>query len=187
MAFRAHILGASGSGTTTLGKAVSAHLRIPHLDTDDYYWEPTDPPYRTARPIEERLRLLEPQLRSSKSWVLSGSLCTWGDPLIPYFELVVFLSVPQEIRLARLRERERARFGADALAPGGPLHDQQREFLEWAAAYEEGPDTGRSRRRHEEWLTSLPCPVLRLDGERAVEEQLEAVLARRARMRRGAS
>jgi adenylate kinase family enzyme len=32
---RIHILGASGSGTTTLGRALGEHLQYPHFDTGD--------------------------------------------------------------------------------------------------------------------------------------------------------
>jgi hypothetical protein len=35
---RIHILGASGSGTTTLGHALAARLQCPHFDTDAYFW-----------------------------------------------------------------------------------------------------------------------------------------------------
>ena len=79
MTFRVHIVGASGSGTTTLGLALASRLEIPHFDIDDYYWIPTDPPYREPRPSEERLPLLEPRLRASDAWVLSGSLVGWGN------------------------------------------------------------------------------------------------------------
>src|SRR5258707_13820287 len=77
-----------------------------HLDTDDYFWLQTVPPYREKRPREERLALLRQASRDSKSWVLSGSLCGWGDPLISEFEVVVFLAVSTPVRLARLRVRE---------------------------------------------------------------------------------
>lgn len=51
------ILGASGSGTTTLGKAISEKYDSKHLDTDDYFWLPTDPKYTTKREPSERQRL----------------------------------------------------------------------------------------------------------------------------------
>jgi Shikimate kinase len=44
MIHRIHILGASGSGTTTLGRALAERLQYPHFDTDDSFWVPTDPP-----------------------------------------------------------------------------------------------------------------------------------------------
>lgn len=47
-----HIFGASGSGTSTLGRAVAAGLGWRFLDTDDFFWLPTDPPFTTPRPRE---------------------------------------------------------------------------------------------------------------------------------------
>ena len=97
------------------------------------------------RPVEARLALLRPALAGSAAWVLSGSLCGWGDPLIPEFELVVFLVVPTEVRLARLRAREAARYGREAIAPGGALHGAHLEFLDWAGRYDTGDVEMRSR------------------------------------------
>jgi hypothetical protein len=82
-----HIVGASGSGTTSLAVEMAARYGDRHLDTDDYFWLPTIPPYREKRPREERLAFLREAARESKSWVLSCSLCGWGDPLIPEFEV----------------------------------------------------------------------------------------------------
>jgi len=39
-----HILGASESGTTTLGRALKEKYEYAHFDTDDYFWIPTNPP-----------------------------------------------------------------------------------------------------------------------------------------------
>jgi hypothetical protein len=94
-----------------------------------------------------------------------------GDIFIPRFDLVIFLWVPTEIRLARLKQREHHRHGAAALAPGGAMHDTHVAFLNWAAAYDEGREDMRSRRRHEQWRAALPCPCLRLEGPLVVEEQ----------------
>ena len=61
---RIHIFGASGSGTTTIGKAISEKLGYQHFDTDNFYWLPTYEPFTEARPIEERLRLMQADLSS---------------------------------------------------------------------------------------------------------------------------
>ena len=176
---RLHILGASGSGTTSLATAIAARHGHRHLDTDDFFWMQTTPPYQDKRPREERRARLAEALRASSAWVLSGSLCGWGDPFIPEFELVVFVTVPTAVRLARLRLRERARYGEDAIAPGGDRHQASEEFLEWAARYDSGGVDIRSRALHEAWLATLPCPVIRLDGEAPVADQL-ARIERRA-------
>lgn len=173
---RIHITGASGSGTTTLGAALAQRLDGAHLDTDGFYWEATDPPFQTARPVPERLERLEAAMAGRESWVLSGSLIGWGDPFIPRFTLVVFLQVPPEVRLPRLRQREVGRYG-DRIAPGGPLAAQHAEFMTYAKNYDDPAFTGRSLARHQAWLNALPCKVIRIEGAPPVKESLERVLA----------
>jgi adenylate kinase family enzyme len=136
MIYRIHILGASGSGTTTLGRALAERLQCSHFDTDDYFWLSTDPPYTQQRERPERQQLLMDNLMAQDAWVLSGSLCGWGDVAIPLFELVVFLSIPEDIRMECLRRREHARFGARIL-PGGDMYEQSQAFLAWAASYDD--------------------------------------------------
>lgn len=75
------------------------------------------------------------------------------------------------MRLARLRERERQRYGT-AVEPGGAMHEASTAFLEWAAAYDDGGLDIRSRALHEKWLAALPGRVLRLDGDRSVDDHL---------------
>jgi adenylate kinase family enzyme/GNAT superfamily N-acetyltransferase len=169
---RLHVFGASGSGTTTLAAAVAARHGHRHLDTDDFYWLPTNPPYREVRPREARLSLLRAALEAVPAWVLSGSLCGWGDPLIAEFELAVFLVVPTDVRVARLRAREVERYGPDAIAPGGSLRAAHVEFLDWAGRYDGGGLEMRSRALHDVWRSTLPCPVLGLEGDRPVSEHL---------------
>ena len=169
---RIHILGASGSGTSTLGVALSRKFGYVHLDTDDYFWQPTDPPFKHPRELGERQSLLGAALDAIDRWVLSGSLFGWGDTFIPYFELVIFLTVPTEIRIARLKERERWRFGEAALAPGGARHEEYEKFMAWAASYDQGGDGMRSLRAHETWLENLDCQIVRLEGTLTIDEQI---------------
>ena len=129
---RINIIGAAGSGVSTLGRALAQRIGGEHFDTDDFCWLPTDPPFRKQREISERLKLLEDALRGSDRWVLSGSLTGWGEAFVPLLDLVVFLYVPTGVRLQRLRVRERERFGR-ALDPGRKMHEQHQAFLDWAA------------------------------------------------------
>lgn len=175
---RLHIFGASGSGTTTLAEALAKKHDLTVIDIDDIYWLPTDPAFSSVRAVRERTSLLESSLARAEHWALSGSLCGWGDPVIPLFELAVFMSAPTEVRLARLRARELERFGAEALAPGGAMHTNHGAFMDWAATYETGGPEMRSRAMHEAWLSTLPCPSLGLDGVEAVETLVEKVQQR---------
>ncbi|MCM2280803.1 MAG: hypothetical protein NDI61_03040 [Bdellovibrionaceae bacterium] len=74
---RIHIFGASGSGTSTLGRFLSEKLQVHHFDSDDYYWKKTNPPFTDSYPIPERQRLMLQDMEGVDSWVLSGSLDSW--------------------------------------------------------------------------------------------------------------
>jgi len=178
---RIHIMGASGSGVTTLGRAAADALAFPHHDTDDYYWLPTTPPYRRKRAIDDRVRLMREVFLDRSDWVLSGSLDGWGDPIVPLFDLVVFVQAPIEVRLHRLREREMRHFGAEAVSPGGWRHRETEEFIEWASHYEDGSREGRSLARHLAWPSTLRCPVLHADGTRPIADLVRDIVASRPR------
>lgn len=125
MSGRIHILGAAGSGTSTLGVSLSKVLPHEHLDTDDYFWITK---YTEQRQVPERRKMLITDLSFYKKWTLSGAVCGWGDDLKSNFDLVIFLWIPQDIRLERLRQREFQRYGNEILA-GGSKYDQSKDFL----------------------------------------------------------
>lgn len=165
---RIHILGASGSGTSTLGKALATRRNSTFLDTDDYFWKVK---YSEIHAVEDRVALLQNEFAKSRQWILSGSLCGWGDVFIPLFDLVVFLYLPRDVRMHRLQAREKERYGDDIL-PGGPRHAEYSALIEWAGKYDDGGPEIRSKRGHEEWLRKLKCPVLRLEGDISLDEKL---------------
>jgi adenylate kinase family enzyme len=167
---RIHVTGASGAGVTTLGRALADALALPHHDTDDYLWVPTTPPYRELREATDRLRLMHEMFLPRADWILSGGLDGWGNAVVMNFDLVIFLTTPRDIRMQRLRAREATHFGADVVAPGGWRHEETESFIDWASHYEDGTREGRSLARHEDWLATLPCPVLRLDGTRPIAD-----------------
>lgn len=172
---RIHILGASGAGSSTLGQHLSEKLQVRHFDTDDYYWKKTDPPFTDKNEIPERHRLILSDMDGVESWILSGAMDSWGDPFVSQFTLVIFLYVPAELRLARIRKREIDRFGSRVM-PGGDMHQKHIDFMEWAQQYDQGSQVGRNLKRHEEWLCKLTCPTLRLTGSMTAEELADAVL-----------
>ena len=73
-----HMTGASGSGTTSLGRALAEAMDVLHLDADDFFWLRTEPPYATPRNRDERIDLLLKSARPELSWILSGSALTWA-------------------------------------------------------------------------------------------------------------
>lgn len=161
-----HITGAAGSGTSTLGAALARQLSASFLETDDFFWLPTVPPYTARRdPIERQTQLLA-AIAAARHAVVSGSLMGWGDEVENAFDLIVFLQVPTSVRIARLKLRETQRFGRADPA-----------FLAWAARYDDGPDEGRSLAKHRTWLSERRCAVLTLEGERSVTACMDTILS----------
>ena len=173
---RIHVLGASGSGTTTLGAALAARLGVPHEDSDAYFWQQTDPPFTAPRLPAERMALLLPRLRDTPHWVHSGATIGWGEALWPLYDLIVFVTLDNATRLQRLRRRENDRFGA-RIDRGGDMHASSVEFLDWAALYETAGMETRSRMQQEAWLATRACKVVRLDSVLPTAALVEAVLA----------
>lgn len=166
-----HILGPSGSGTTTIGRKLSQKYKFAHFDADNYFWKPTEPPYQNLRSIEERRRLLNKDLKNEPRWIISGSFCGWGDIFMDDFDLVIYLWTPINVRLSRLKRREQQRFGS-AVLPGGKMFERHQEFLDSAARYDYDQSEFRNRRTHEEWMQKLECPILKIEGEKTVEETI---------------
>lgn len=175
MAARVHITGAAGSGTSSLGRGVAAHLDVPFIDTDAFYWAPSDPPYTRKRAVDERLTMMD-EAKGARGWMISGSLDGWGEPAIAGADLIVFLSAPTPIRLARIRKREALKFG-ERIRAGGDMFANHASFLKWAASYDEPYFSGHSLSRHREWLAGRSEPVLELSGTRPVEELVSDTLA----------
>ena len=172
---RIHITGASGTGTSTLARGLASALGSQSFDTDDFYWQPSDPPFLEQRPVADRLALMEALFLPRSDWVVSGALQSWGAPVMARVTHVVFLSAPSAVRLARLRQRERKRFG-DLIEPGGTRAAAHRGFLDWAMRYDEPDCDGRSRATHEAWLATLEQPVIRLDANNSAHTVLDAAL-----------
>lgn len=169
-----HIFGASGAGTTELGRKIAGEMGFLHMDTDDYFWLSTDVPFTAKRPREERLVLMKKDIERAENVVLSGSLTEWGDELMPLFTLAVRVNTQTNLRIERLKAREYARFG-DRIREGGDMHRAHLEFLKWASKYDDGDEEMRSRRHHDAWQKKLSCPLLIVDGADALDRNYEIV------------
>ena len=155
-----HIYGASGSGTSTLGRAIGETLGFTWLDSDNYFWLPTNPPYTAKRGIAERLNAMNRDIDAAENVVLSGSLTDWGDALMPRFTLAVRVETDTPTRLARMN------------------------FLKWAAGYDDGGLNTRSRAKHDAWESMLQCPILRVDGTDEIGRNVEKVRRALEKMRK---
>lgn len=167
-----HIYGASGSGTTTLGKAISLKYGYVHMDTDDYFWQPTNPPFISKRESSERIALMKKDMEEKENVVISGSLCGWGDVFIPSFTLVIRIDIPTEIRVNRLETREYEHFG-NRIKVNGDMYEDHLSFIKWAKEYDNGDESMRSKAMHDNWSKLIRCDQIILDGTKTVDDNLE--------------
>ena len=168
------ITGASGSGTTTLAGKLAATTGFEHLDADDFYWEKTDRPYQRKIPADQRREALKRAFEGNVNVVVSGSLVSWGTFWESAFDLVVYLYLPSDLRMERLRQREVDRYGS-RLITDSELAQSSKAFLDWAAQYDDPAFEGRSKVIHLNWLKKVTAPILTLDGDKPLGEKLAAV------------
>lgn len=100
----------------------------------------------------------------------------WGDELIPLFTLVIRLVTDTEIRVERLKIREKKKFG-NRIMPGGDMYTNHMEFIEWARKYDTGSVNMRSKAKHDEWQKLLMCKQIVLNGADDLEENFKKVQA----------
>lgn len=171
-----HIFGASGSGVTTLGKAISKELNIKYFDSDEYFWTKTEPPFTIRQNPIQRNQLVLKDLNTTENWILGGSIIHWGDNLFPTFDLIVFLYLPKETRLERLKKREFERFG-DIIYNNLDRTKQFEDFINWAADYD--VNTGianRTLQAHETWLAETKRPFLKIIGDLTTSEMVKLTI-----------
>lgn len=169
------IFGASGSGTTTLGKELAKTTGFMHLDADDYYWNSTPTPFQEKIPLTERNQMLTKDFEKHKNVILTGSMVSWGGQWERAFVMVIFIYLNPKVRIDRLKKRELERYG-DKLLTDEQVQRNSDEFIQWAKKYDDPNFTGRSLKVHNDWIKKLSCPVFRIDGEMDLNTKIEKVV-----------
>ena len=82
------------------------------------------------------------------------------------YTLVVYLDVPLDVRMKRIRQRAIDKFG-DRVLPGGDMYEQEESFFAYAEK--------RTPEKIEKWLKTLSCKTIRLDGTKPIQESVELI------------
>ena len=163
------ICGLNGCGKSTLGRALAARMGFHFIDNEDLYFTRTniDEPYSNPKSREDVERLLVEEVRKHGNFVFSAVKGDYGKEIIPMYDYVVMVEVPREIRLQRVRNRSFQKFG-NRIQNGGDLFEQEESFFRMVES--RGDDFV------ENWLQTLKCPVIRVDGTISIEENIELIL-----------
>ena len=92
----------------------------------------------------------------------------YGDKLITSLDYIILIEVPKQIRNRRVHDRSYQKFG-DRILPGGDLFDQESK---WFSLTDSRPETYVT-----DWLETIDCPVIRVDGTLPVEENVDYILS----------
>lgn len=94
------IIGATGSGKTTLGKRVAEKLRLPLVDLDELHWLPG---WKVRLPDE--FHDLVEEAAAGTEWVVCGNYSVVRDAVWPRAEAIVWLDYPFFLVFRRLISR----------------------------------------------------------------------------------
>ena len=149
------LCGLNGCGKSTLGKALGDALGYPFIDHEDLAFEKIDPaaPYANPRSKAEAEQLLLQQIHGQPGFVLASVKGNFSPAVCALYRYVVRMEVPRDERLRRIVGR---------MPESAALREESRAFLQMAAS--------RCEDEVDDFVRTLGCPILRVDGTRPVEE-----------------
>lgn len=171
------IIGGSGTGKSTLAKCISEKANMKWIDTDRYLWK--DESFTENNSIEIRKQLYQKDMEEGGSCVVSGSVFSWCPEGFNDRDLLVFLSLDEQMRMERLRKREIQRNGLSEMWLDENGH-YTNEFLEWCKTYGTEQDKTMAGTYAEQayQIEISKSPVLKLDSSRPVEVLCSEILGR---------
>nr|WP_275891056.1 AAA family ATPase [Holdemania massiliensis] len=163
------VCGLNGAGKSTLGKVLAEKLNFHFIDNERLYFPAADLHgiYAYPRTREEAAKLLFNEIKMYENFVLASVKGDYGEWFYPYFQYVILLDVPKAVRIQRVKNRSFQKFG-NRMLPGGDLHDQENNFFHLVQL--------RAENEVEEWLQSLNCPIIRVDGTKSVGENTKLII-----------
>ena len=155
----AMVIGACGSGKSTFARALATKLGCSYIEMDKHVWLDNN----SARQESEWVASIQQEIDKSKFFVMDGAT-PWAVHFTEHFETVIIVDAPTEERVRRVNSREKA-------SP---------EFLDFILHYEDNPTCSlmgiiSSRIYDENFLKTLKCRVLRVDGTKPLEENIRLI------------
>lgn len=163
------ICGLNGSGKSKLGKELAKKMKFNFIDNEDLYFPKTNEkcPYAASRNRQEVKELLLKEVNTHGNFIFTAVKGDYGEELYPFFKYIVIVEVPKEIRMKRVMNRSYQKFG-NRMLQGGDLYEQEKEFFRFVES--------RTEDIVEKWVQTLDCPVIRIDGTKPVDENIEIIM-----------
>lgn len=161
--------GLNGVGKSTLGKALAEKLHFYFIDNEDLYFPKTDSNYIYASPRtrDDVEKLLLHEIKAHENFVFASVKGDYGEEVSCLFKYVVLIHTPRDVRIERVKNRSFQKFGSRMLS-GGDLYEQEEHFFDFVK--------NRAENTVEEWVRSLNCPILRIDGTKPIEDNVKLII-----------
>ena len=88
------IIGAAGSGKTTLARRLSERYDIAAVNLDDLFWNNSPGGYGNRRDEGERAALFDAVLRND-SWIIEGAYVEWPLRAMKEADRIIYLKIPR--------------------------------------------------------------------------------------------
>lgn len=152
-----------------LGKALADRIGFYFIDDENLYFDRTamDEPYKNPKSREEVEQLLVEEVSKSPNFVFAAVKGDYGKEIMTMYNYVVVIELPKSVRSQRVRKRSFQKFGNRMLI-GGDLYNQEESFFQMCES--------RQNDYVETWLQTVKCPVIRVDGTKSIEENVEYII-----------
>lgn len=181
------ILGLNGAGKSTLAHELAKKIGYFEMDVEDYYFPEQklsriyaldnkigietqhlgSLPFTKPREKSKVQEMLLKDIKKNSRFILSGVSINWEPEICSFIKIAFLIETPLSVRLKRIEQREKLRFGK-RVNPGGDMYFQQQEFLK-TVALRDFQSVKRS-------VEKLCCPVIKLDGTLPINKNIEKIL-----------
>ena len=163
------ICGLNGSGKSTLGRELARLLNYKLMDVEDYYFvkNTADYKYNSSRSKNEVINMLLEDINKNKDFIITSVIGDYGEEIISKYTCAVFINIPTEVSLKRVKKRSYEQFG-DRMLLGGDLYEKEKHFFDVVAL--------KSNEDIEKWLHKLNCPIIKVDGTKTVSYNVKFII-----------
>lgn len=164
------ICGLNGSGKSTLGKALANEIGFYFIDNEFLFFSRTESnqPYTNPRTHEDAEKIFAQEVGKHEDFVFAAVTGNYRENIYDLYQYAILIEVPKEVRSRRVRSRSFQKFGKRML-PGGDLYESEEAFFKFI---EERPED-----HVDNWVKTLKCPVIKVDGTKLVEENIKDIKA----------
>ena len=106
--------------------------------------------------------------QSTNGFIIGGNISSLSKELVLKLSLIVYVDVEKELRIQRVIQRDKERYGS--LEKGTSLYNERQDFLTFVQS--------RTPNVIFSWMERTNIPVLKIDGKATLEKNTEIIQQR---------